>query len=579
MGDTGWSMTGFKSKEFEGALTRLSQVIQDSDDVQVKDQIRALLRDLSDVVRILVVGSQGSGRTTFWNRLLLENCPSQPHHTEGVEEVRCGEMEALFTVEAGYTRRFVRDMGLDGVAVFDTGEKAVLRSSRVKDLAAACDVVFVVLSADNIQSPPVWEFLESGLEWKKAVFVLTMAERYSAKELESKTDKLRVFMREAGISAPVFPVAAGGEPDSMDLVRLYVAETVLSANPKLKKQKDNYYLVRRFMEELKGSFERRYSQFEADCRVMEYMDRQMDDFRRSHGFQVETLEDEIRQEICGRIAEYEQEIVSRLDPQKIKERFQKKQDFIDYLELVNENYQNLLNRAVEQKVQSTVRSYLHDLEMIYEDVGAKLAGRPELLEVEDRFYGSLAKSKKEIVIQTRDMVVQTSGYYHTLYDASETLFLKIWRERERLDRIQHAGTAVGAVGGGVLGAGAGSAVAGLLGAGSLGTGVLGFALMLAGAVMVAAMAKKLAAAMAAPHMEKEVNRCIEEFRQEVRQIRDDMTGQVLTAVRRLFDSELDRVDKSFMEFRAVTNIDSRRLPDLRAKLEQIGGLLELAVQE
>lgn len=49
-------------------------------------------------------------------------------------------------------------------------------------------------------------------------------------------------------------------------------------------------------------------------------------------------------------------------------------------------------------------------------------------------------------------------------------------------------------------------------------------------------------------------------------------------MRRLFDGELDRVDKSFLEFRACTNIDSRRLPDLSGKLEQINGLLELAVQ-
>lgn len=577
MGNAGYSITGFKNKEFESALSGLGQVIQDSDDNQAKEQIKVLLRDLSDVVRILVVGSQGSGRTTFWKNLLLEHCPQESHPTSGVEEVRCGEMEALFTVEPGYTRRFVQDTGLDGVAVFDTGEKDVLRSARLRALAAACDVVFVVFSADNIQSPPVWDFLESGLEWKKAVFVLTMADRYSGDEIGQKTDKLKLFMREAGISAPVFPVAAGNAK-GMDPVRLFVADTVLSANPKLKKQQDNVCLVRRFVEELKGSFEQRCGQYEADSRIMEYMDRQMDAFRRGHDLQVKRLEDEIRREISDRINEYEQEIVARLDPRTIKERFTKKQDFADYLELVNENYQNLLNRAVEHKAQSAVRDYLHDLEMVYEDVGARLEARPELLELEDRFYGSLAKSKREITVRTRDMVVQTSGYYHTLYDASEKLFLKIWREREILDRRIEAGTAAGVIVGGVAGAYAGAAVAGILGAGTLGAGVLGFAVMLAGAVRVGIMAKKLAAAVASPHMEKEVNRCIREFRDEVRQIRDNMTEQVLAEVRRLFDSELDRVDKSFLEFRVVTNIDSRRLPDLRGKLEQVEGLLELAVQ-
>lgn len=572
------AITGFRNKEFENALSRLGQVIQDSDDNQAKERIKALLRDLSDVVRILVVGGQGSGRTTFWKQLLLGSCPQEPCPTTGVEEVRCGEMEARCTVEAGYTRRFVRHMGLDGVAVFDTGEKEVLRSARVRELTAACDVVFVVFSADNIQSPPVWDFLESGLEWKKAVFVLTMTDRYSPGEVESKLDKLKVFMSEAGICGPVFPVSAEGKPEEMDRVRRFVADTVLGANPKLKKQQDNLCLVRNFVNELKASFERRRSQFVADCRIMEYMDAQLDAFRRGHDIQVKRLEDELRQEICDRISEYEQEIITRLDPRSIKERFAKKQDFVDYLQLVNENYQSLLNQAVEQKVQSTVRNYLHDLEMVYEDVGSRLAARPELLELEDRFYGSLAKSKKEITVQTRDVVVQTSGYYHTLYDASEKLFLKIWRERDKLDRRKKIGENLGIGAGGVAGLYAGSAIAGVLGAGTFGAGILGFALMLVGVAKVGAMAKKLADAMASPHMEKEVNRCIQEFRQEVSQIRENMTDQVLSEVRRLFDGELDRVDKSFLEFRVCTNIDSRRLPDLSGKLEQIDGLLELAVQ-
>lgn len=358
-------------------------------------------------------------------------------------------------------------------------------------------------------------------------------------------------------------------------MRRFVADTVLGANPKLKKQQDNLYLVERFVEELKCSFDRRRKQFEADRNIMEYMDGQMNAFRRSHARQVKRLENEISQEICDRINDYEQEIVARMDPRTIKERFTTKQSFADYMELINENYQSLLNSAVERKVQSAVRGYLHDLEMVYEDVGARLEARPELLEQEDRFYGSLARSKREITVQTRDMVMQTSGYYYTLYAASEKLFLKIWREREKMDRLEKTAAAAGAAGGALAGIYAGAAIAGVLGVGAVGAGVLGIALMLTGTVKAAAMAKKLAEAMASPHMEKEVNRCIQEFRQDVRTIKDNMTDQVLSEVRRLFDGELERVDKSFLNFRAATNIDSRRLPDLGGKLEQIEGLLAL----
>lgn len=93
MEKAGFSMTGFRNKEFERALSGLGQVIRDSDDAQAKEQVKVLLRELSDVVRILVIGGQGSGRTTFWKSLLLENGPAKAYPTAGVEEVRCGEME------------------------------------------------------------------------------------------------------------------------------------------------------------------------------------------------------------------------------------------------------------------------------------------------------------------------------------------------------------------------------------------------------------------------------------------------------------------------------------------------------
>lgn len=600
-----WGLCARHNREFEAVLAKLGELIQDTDDIQAKEQVKELRRDLSDVVRILVIGSEHSGRTTFWKRLLLREDSERTLPTSGIEEIRCGDQEAFFTVEPGYTRRFLHNPDLEGIAVFDTGEKEVLKGRKIRELAAACDVAFVLFSAENIQAPAVWDFLESGLDWKKTVFILTMADRYSQVEIRNKLDKIKLFMSEAGISAPVFPVSAGEHANYMEQVRAFTDDTILSSNPKLKKYQENICVVRNFINELGASFNRRYEQFESDYRIMERLDHQFNTFRENHLEHTKRLEDELRLEIHERITEYEKEIIARLDPKTIKERFKKRKDFSDYLELVTLNYQTLLNRSVEHKVQATIKNYLHELELVYDEAAGLLANRPQMLELEDRFYGSLAQSKKEITIHTNDMVTHTSKYYNTLYNASEELFLKIWQERDKYDRkvntASKLGFSIGIAGGlegaaalsTALGSGLATTISSVFGSGTaaaavnaglsavgvaLGTGILVPAVTLASGVAIGILSKHLAAALLSPHMEKEVDRCIQEFRQDVAAIREQLTGQVLSEVKKLFDRELDRADKSFLEFRTCTNIDSRRLPDMKQELQQISGMLEMIAQ-
>lgn len=594
--------------ELDQVLLSLSQAAKDSDDKEMKDMIKTALGTISDTVKILVIGDDRSGKTTFWKTLLLGRTPETAESTQGLEEIRYGEEDCAFKVEEGYVRRFCQQEELKGISVLDTGSRTLLREKRLSVLAKTSDALFVVLTPDNIQCPAVWEFLEQDLEWKKVALILNKTDLLGEDQVREKLDKLRIYMEEAKITAPVFAVSMKGktgEERELEPVRRFFHTALMELSPKVKRQKEMICSVSGILQEFRQSFDLRYRQFESDYRILDEIDEQMNRFREEHVQIIRRLDGQLKIEIEKRIDEYEQEIVARLNPRTIKERFRSKEDFQDYLELVNQNYQDRLNQEVEHKVQSAIKSYLNELELVYDAASRRLTKREDLLPAQDRFYGSLSKSKREIVSKTRQMAVYTYDGYKTLYEASEELFLKIWKARSRYDKTVNgisvigavAGSAAGKVGGAALAQflteGVGTALTGLLGDGVMasvfsgvvetgttavgtfvGGGVLIPVIALASAVTLGIFAHKMAQAVASPHMEKKVEKCIKEFHQEVLHIKDHILSQVLDETHRLFDRELEWADKSFLEFRMTTNIDAGKLPQINETLKKAERLMD-----
>ena len=67
--------------------------------------------------------------------------------------------------------------------------------------------------------------------------------------------------------------------------------------------------------------------------------------------------------------------------------------------------------------------------------------------------------------------------------------------------------------------------------------------------------------------------CVAEFKQEVGQIKSEMTVQVMQTVTEIFDREVRSMDTSFKDFRMAVNIDSRNIPLLEEKLQTVQNLM------
>ena len=226
-----------------------------------------------------------------------------------------------------------------------------------------------------------------------------------------------------------------------------------------------------------------------------------------------------------------------------------------------------------------------------------------------------------MVTETKEMVVSTGELYRTLSEASETLFLQIWQEREKYDtktrnykmmsKITGGATGAvfgkavsGAVGKAVSGAAgkavsgaAGKAVSGAAGkavSGAVGKAVAGAALGNAAGFIVGAIAvfgfggvgaivgakalnsivKTFYEPKAAGKMEKATQKCIEQFKEEVGHTRVRMVEQVSAQIMEIFEKELVSVDGCFTDFRMSVNIDEKKIPLLEQKLLETEKILK-----
>lgn len=595
-------------------LGLVKELIKDSDAAVEKELVRNFSMKVSEALRFVAAGDSGSGKTSLLHAVLPADLPHTGQSTQGIEEIRYGVQDMLLQVEPGYTRRFISNPELEGIAVYDMQGLDTMSSdaltTHVRELVKKSDVLLLTFPVNKIRSFTIWEFLE-GVDCKKMVFVMTGCDKVSPDVVKEQEMKLRSYMQEEGIRAQLYCVslAEGQIEQSTAPLRSYIQKEILGENPILTNQRNNMESLKHLLVDLQQSFQLRKKQYEADAAVLDKIDKSMNAFVERNEHVTEELKKQLRQVISQEIDEYQSSVIKRLDPYKIKERFNGGEAaFLEYLSNTNENYKNQLNDKVSKETLRVVRGYLADLETVFEESTGFFRKRENLIGLEDQFYGSLAESRRGMIQKTETTMRTTSSFYQTLSEASEELFYKVWAAREKYDKGVEIGTTVGAAVGASAGFGIGlagfhaasaaaagaatiaeaavgtaaaeSAVATATAAGATAAGAVFWPVIgcLIGAVVIALIARRLAKACCGKNMMQALDDCILDFKKEVAQIKEQMIQEVMGVIDSIFGREMELVDKSFTEFRMSVNIDSKNIPVLEQKMVMVESLMDRITQ-
>lgn len=560
----------------------IKNLLQDSDALEEKEKVKSSLKKMTDTTTYIILGNNGTGKTSLLNAVFQDMAVFSDDFQGEMCEYRWGEQELITPLKDGMQKKFVTSENMRGISVIDTkGVNCIGIDAKVKikEQIERSSAVFVIFDAENIRSPKVWDMIE-GCPEKRMIFFLTKCDLVTDAKLEDNINKIKKYMQESKIAAPLFPLSIVHDesiPGRMTVAdaRTYIKENIIGKSPMLMKQMENVEEMKKIVIQLKDSFSLRKQQYISDKEILQKINQSLDGYILNHKKFLNEFIEKAAVEINKDIDAYECEIISKLDPYKIKERFQKKEDFESYLNMVNDNYKTMMNDSINRKAIETIKSCLRDLEIVFQEAVGYFNTRENILALNDKFYGTLSNSRKQMVDETKEVVLSTGELYHTLSDASETLFLQIWEERKKYDdRIRKRKVFSTVGGGGVLGAAgvvAGAALEGTLGAiaafGLLGIGVI------VGAVVVNQIAKSLYDPKAADRMEENVQKCIEQFKTEVSHTRMEMIEQVSAQITAIFENELTSVDNCFTEFRMSVNIDEKKIPVLEERLGEAESLL------
>lgn len=568
-------------------------LLQDSDAAEEKEKVKNSLRKMADNTAYLILGEEGAGKTSLLNALFQEMASFSDDFPGEICEYRWGEQELTTPPADGVQKKFVTMENMRGISIVDT--KGINRFTgetrkKIKEQIERSSAVFVVFDAEHIRSPKLWDILE-GCPQKRMIFFLTKCDLLSGKDLHSNIEKLKSYMEESGISAPLFPIShhkktTRGDIMAIDEVRTYIRDNVVGRNPMLNRQMENVAEMKRIIVQLKGSFALRKQQYVSDFEILQKINRSLDTYMLNHKKFLDTFIGKVTAEINKDIDNYEREIIAKLDPYKIKERFQKQEDFEDYLNMVNENYRTMMSDSINRKTIEAIKSCLHDLEIVFNEATGYFNKRENILALNDRFYGTLSTSRRQMSDETREMVVSTGELYRTLSEASETLFMQIWNERKKYDDSIRKHKNASNLGGAASGLGVGF-IAGVKIAAHFATekvacatllgGVSGLALVIivgfACAALFHSISKSFFDPKAADKMEENTRKCIEQFKNEVDHTRIEMIEQVTGQITTIFENELANVDNCFAEFRMSVNIDERKIPLLEQRMQEAEDLL------
>ncbi|MBQ2936817.1 MAG: hypothetical protein IJD96_11345 [Lachnospiraceae bacterium] len=572
-----------------GFYEELMALLQDTDAAAEKEKIKNALKNMSETTTYLVLGEEKVGKTSLLH-LIFNDIFDVTNEMEGdICEYRWGEQEAVTPIADGFQRKFMPSENMRGISIIDTKGIGTLNTQslhKLRELAVKSDVIFAVFDVGKINSSKMWDILESCPQ-KKMVLFMTKCDAISEQELQNSIDKIKSYMQDSNISAPLFPVClkedtkiAGTE--SIDYVRNYLRDNIIGRNPIARRQKENVEEMKAMLVQLQDSFLLRQKQYQADVKIVNKINSALDAYVMSQQKVIDTLLKKLTSEINNDIENYQQEIISKMDPYKIKERFHTQSDFEAYINMVNDNYKNIMNDSVNRKTIEAMKNCLHELEIVFQEAVGYFNNRESILLLNDKFYGYMAESRRQIVAESKETAFEVAKFYNTLYQASETLFLQIWHAREEYERTinkdttlsKTVGVLVGALAP-VIGKSIGVKLAILKGATLFAPiPMIGFAIV--GFVVAPKISKILfeTEAKAADKMEEAARVAVNEFKLGVNNTRKMMIEQISQQVTELFERELKFVDTCFTEFRMSVNIDELKLPELEDRLSKTVRLLE-----
>ena len=581
----------FEDKQIvQNLLENINDVIKDTDATEEKEKVKSFLQKVSDAICFVGIGEEQVGKSSFLNTL-FEGCLSREvgiKPTIGIQEIRSGAEALSFQVDTNHQRVFLTEPEMVGISIVDIQGINKINDidckEKIKAFIDKSDVLFVVLAVDKINSLAVWDFLEKN-NGQKMIFILTKCDLISKEEIEKNKVRLSRYMQEAEITAPIFCVSSLAEKEGntvesgFEEIRMYVRKNIIGENPVLVKQSQNLNELKLMLKELSDSFSLRKRQYEADAAILQQLNKSIDTFCINSVGTIDGVKNVLKAEINREIDNYQQEVINKLAPHRIKEIFGNEQsNFANYLELLNKSYQERMTANVNRITQEAVCRYLNDLENVFEEATGYFKKRESLLKLEDRFYGTMAESKKTQLEHISRGLVETQSYYTTLTGASEELFMKLWRAREEYDYKVARDTSIGKVAGGISGGALGTtAIVTTIKTGAAVSKlvylwpVIG---VVAGGILIGMLAKKLSSAKNMMELEEKATECIEIFKKEIGNIRNEMTTQILDTIDTMFKRELGIIDQMFVEYRMSVNIDSKNIPVLEEKMKNIENLMD-----
>ncbi|MBT9777019.1 hypothetical protein GPL15_10955 [Clostridium sp. MCC353] len=557
----------------EKLLSDLSDILKDTDDRETKEKIQSAVRQMVKAYRIMVIGERQSGRTSLLNQMFLcgkwENTGGGLEKTDGIVEICFGAAQAEIRVADGFVRKFVTDEELKGLVLTDVGGEELYRDRRIEEMSLDSQVILAVFSAENIQSAFVWEFIERHCLKKKVICVLNKTDLYPPEIIESKKRKLHKYMLEAGIEAPVFCMSAIGEPEKQrenrEMVRAYMKHSIIGEHPEIERNEVNLQELTSLFRDLKVSFEKRSLQFAADRKILLFINEKMDSFYRNQNERAEKLKKEVFTVVHQEIEDYSSSIIKKLDFNKIQNDMDtsSKTVFMEWLQHEIDKRERIMNQKVQNKVQAVLQWYYEDLEEAYEEITDRLSNRPQILEMDDRFYGTLQEGKHNAVTRAIEVAESSNEGFSSLYSVTEELYKKVKREKDQYEHMKNTA--------GILGSAAGLIKGGII-TGGLSTVPILFTLVMGTAGVYAAM--QLFEYLYDGKAERNVEKYVREFKDKVSGIEEQMITELGERLDLVFGRLLDGVDKTFMPFRTTTNIDSRNIPLLEEKLREAEYLYE-----
>lgn len=252
----------------EELLVNVGQMIKDSDAVAEKEAIRVFLQQVSEAISFVAIGSSQVGKSSLLNALFQFALFDQEalEDTKGFCEYQGGAGKIVTQPDESTTRIFVPDDSLSGLQAVDMpGIDQINRKclvERVKEYIQRSSVLLAIYDARKVTDYIVWDFLE-GVTARKVVFVLTKCDLAEPETIEQNEMRLRQYMAEARLEAPIFKVSVRTElmglpeKSGMEELRSYISGHVIGKNPVLRNQQENLTKLKTMLNELSVSFEKR----------------------------------------------------------------------------------------------------------------------------------------------------------------------------------------------------------------------------------------------------------------------------------------------------------------------------------